>query len=78
MRVSDADMNSEAAELLVTVGNVVELAAITGPASVNHAENGRGRVAKFIASSEADREGIAWTLAGADADTVLWHATASG
>ena len=57
------------ADLEVTVENVTELTTtITGPATVDYAENDAGRVAAYAASSEADRAGIEWILAGADAE----------
>ena len=55
------------ADLEVTVANVIELAAISGPATVSFDENSWGRVATFTASSEADRAGIEWVLGGDDA-----------
>ena len=52
----------------IEVTNVAELAsAVTGAASVNHAENDAGRVATYTASSAQDRDGIAWSLSGDDA-----------
>ncbi len=57
----------DTANLVVTLENVAELhAAVTGPATVSYAENGATRVATFSASSDADRDGIAWTIGGAD------------
>ena len=57
------------ADLEVTVENVTELTTpITGPATMDYAENDAGRVAAYAASSEADRAGIEWILAGADAE----------
>ena len=51
----------------IEVTNVIELAAITGPATVTFAENGAGRVATYTASSEGDQHGIDWIVAGTDA-----------
>ena len=52
----------------IDVTNVVELAsAISGPASPSFMENQGGRVATYTASSEEDRDGITWSLSGADA-----------
>ena len=59
------------ADLEITVENVTELTTmttITGPATVDYAENQAVRVATFTASSDADRAGIEWILAGADAE----------
>ena len=51
----------------IEVTNVIELTAITGPATVSFAENGGGRVATYAASSEEDSGGITWSLSGTDA-----------
>ena len=52
----------------IEVTNVAELAsAVTGAASVNHAENDAGRVATYTASSAQDRDDIEWSLSGDDA-----------
>ena len=51
----------------INVTNVIELTAITGPASATFGESGWGRVATFTASSDQDRGGVNWTLSGADA-----------
>ena len=68
MQVGDDD-NTDAADIRVTVGNFIELATeVTGPAAVSYAENGATRVATYTASSEADRDGVTWTLAGDDKD----------
>ncbi len=67
VQVSDGT-NSDTADLVVTLANAIELTAITGPATVTFAENGGGRVATFSASSDADRDGVQWTIAGDDAD----------
>ena len=53
------------ADIRVTLQNVIELfTQLTGPSSTDYAENGAVRVATYIASSEADRDGIAWNLGG--------------
>ena len=65
VQVSDGTY-TDTADLAVTLENVTELTTITGPATVTFAENSWTRVATFTASSEEDRDGIAWTLAGAD------------
>ena len=66
VQVSDGT-ETDSADLVVTLENVVELTAITGPSSVEFPENSWSRVATFTASSEEDRAGIAWTLGGTDA-----------
>ena len=60
-------VNTLAADLNVTLSNVIELKAITGSSVVGFAENGRGRVATFSAPSGAERDGIEWAITGADA-----------
>ena len=67
VEVSDGT-DSDMAELLVTLLNVTELTAITGPESVTFPENSWSRVATFTASSEEDRAGIEWILGGTDRD----------
>ena len=65
VQVSDGTA-TDSAELVVTLANVIELTDISGPASVSYAENGATRVATFSASSDADRDDIAWTISGTD------------
>ncbi len=67
VQVSDGT-DSDMAELLVTLQNVTELTAITGPESVTFPENSWSRAATFTASSEEDRAGIEWILGGTDSD----------
>ena len=68
VQVSDGD-NTDTEDLSVTVENVIELATeVSGPSTVQYAENGATRVATYTASSEADRDGIAWHLSGDDDD----------
>ena len=67
VQVSDGT-DSDMAELLVTLRNVTELTAITGPETVTFPENSWSRVATFTASSEEDRAGIEWILTGTDSD----------
>ena len=67
VQVSDGT-ETDSADLVVTLENVVELTAITEPASVEFPENSWSRVATFTASSEEDRAGIEWILAGTDSD----------
>ena len=66
VQVSDG-VNDVTADLMVTVDNVIELEAIEGPSAVSFAENSWSRAATFTASSPQDRDGISWTLGGADA-----------
>ena len=67
VQVSDGT-ETDSADLVVTLENVVELTAITETASVEFPENSWSRVATFTASSEEDRAGIDWVLAGTDSD----------
>ena len=68
VQVSDGD-NTTTADIGVTLQNVIELfTQLTGPSSTDYAENGAVRVATYIASSEADRDGIAWNLGGDEAE----------
>ena len=68
VQVSDGD-HTDTADIRVTLQNVVELLTeLTGPSSTDYAENGAVRVATYTASSEADRDGIAWQLGGDDAE----------
>ena len=68
VQVSDGD-NTDTADIGVTLQNVVELfTELEGPSSTDYAENGAVRVATYTASSEADRDGIAWNLGGDDAE----------
>ncbi len=66
VQVSDRD-NTDTANLVVILANVTELiTTIAGPTTVSFAENGAGRVATFTASTDEDRDGIEWILAGTD------------
>ena len=65
-QVSDGT-NDVTADVVVTAGNVIELEAVSGPSTVDFAENSWSRAATFSASSEQDRDGIEWTLGGSDA-----------
>ena len=68
VQVSDGD-NTDTADIGVTLQNVFELfTELEGPSSTDYAENGAVRVAAYIASSEADRDGVAWHLSGDDAE----------
>ena len=66
VQVSDGT-GTDSADLVVTISNVIELTAISGPASASIAENSFARVGSYSASSEADRNGISWSLTGTDA-----------
>ena len=68
VEVSDG-ADSDSADLVVTLENVVELTALTGPSTVDYEENRAVRVAAYSASSEADRDGLSWSLSGADASS---------
>ena len=73
VQVSDGDNtdgdNTDTADIRVTLQNVIELfTQLTGPSSTDYAENGAVRVAAYIASSEADRDGIVWSLGGDEAE----------
>ena len=61
----------------IEVTNVIELTAISGPATVSFAENGGGRVATYTASSEEDSGGITWSLSGTDASDFSINAPGS-
>ena len=65
VQVSDGT-ETDSADLVVTLENVVELTAITGPESVTFPENSWSRVATFTASSDEDRDGIQWLTGGVD------------
>ena len=68
VQVSDGD-NTDTADIRVTLQNVLELLTeLTGPSSTDYAENGAVRVATYTASSDEDRDGIAWSLGGDDAE----------
>ncbi|MCY3880676.1 MAG: aryl-sulfate sulfotransferase [Chloroflexi bacterium] len=66
VQVSDGT-DTDSAELVVTLANVIELTDISGPASASIGENSFARVGTYSASSDADRSGITWSLSGTDA-----------
>ena len=68
VQVSDGS-DSDSTDLVVTLENVVELTALSGPSTVDYEENRAVRVATYSASSEADQDGLTWSLSGADADS---------
>ena len=65
VQVSDGT-ETDSADLVVTLENVVELTTFSGPTMVTFAENGATRVATFSYSSDEDRDGIQWLTAGVD------------
>ena len=68
VQVSDGT-NTDMATLEVTVENVIELTTeMTGPSTVEYAENQAVRVATYTASSDEDRAGITWSLGRDDAE----------
>ena len=66
VQVSDGT-HTDTAVLAVTLENVIELTTLAGPEAVAYAENQAVRVATYTASSEADRDGVVWSLSGDDA-----------
>ena len=65
VQVSDGT-ETDSADLVVTLENVVELTTFSGPTIVTFAENGATRVATFSYSSDEDRDGIQWLTSGVD------------
>ena len=65
VQVSDGT-ETDSADLVVTLENVVELTTFSGPTMVTFAENGATRVATFSYSSDEDRDGIQWLTSGVD------------
>ncbi|MCY4575466.1 MAG: cadherin domain-containing protein, partial [Chloroflexi bacterium] len=53
-------------DVKVTVTDFAEAILITGPATIDYAENGTVSVATYMAG-DPDRDGITWGIAGADA-----------
>ena len=68
VQVSDGS-ETDSADLVVTLENVVELTALSGPATVDYEENRAVRVGAYSASSEADQDGLTWSLSGEDASS---------
>ena len=66
VQVSDGS-DSDSADLVVTLENVVELTTLTGLATVDYEENRAVRVATYSASSEADQDGLTWSFFEEDA-----------
>ena len=66
VQVSDGAA-TDTADLEVTLENAVELLSeVSGPATVSFEEGRWVRVAAYSASSEEDRDGVAWSLSGDD------------
>ena len=65
IRASDGDLMSTL-DVEVTITNVNESGAITGPASVNYPENSTTTVATYSITDPEDND-IAWSVAGTDA-----------
>ena len=66
VQVSDGEA-TDSADLVVKLSNVIELTAVSGPASASTKENSFARLGSYSASSEADQDGITWSLTGTDA-----------
>ena len=58
---------SASLDVMVTIGDVNEAAAITGPTSPNYAENGLAAVAEYSAEGLETEDPIAWKVEGVDA-----------
>ena len=67
VEVSDG-ANTDSADLVITLENVIEMTSLTGPSAVNYEENKAVRVATYSASSEQDAHALRWSLSGDDAD----------
>ena len=65
IRASDGDLMSTL-DVEVTITNVNESGAITGPASVNYPENGTTTIATY-SITDPDGDGVTWSVAGTDA-----------
>ena len=66
VQVSDG-VDTDTADLEVTLENAIELLSeVSGPATVSFEEGRWVRVAAYSASSEEDRDGVAWSLSGDD------------
>ena len=68
VQVSDGS-DSDSADLVVTLENVVELTTLTESETVDYEENRAVRVATYSASSEADQDSLTWSLSGEDASS---------
>ena len=68
IRVSASDGNLAAElDVIVTVTDVNEAPTVTGPATVNYAENSSSTVAAYMAMDPEDDDPIAWSVGGTDA-----------
>ena len=65
VRASDGDLASTL-DVEVTVTDVNESGVVTGPTSVNYAENGTTIVAAYSAT-DPDGDGVTWSVAGTNA-----------
>ncbi len=65
LRASDGSLTSRL-DVDITVTDLNESGSITGPASVNYAENGTGAVATYTAT-DPDGDDVTWSIAGTDA-----------
>ena len=65
IRASDGTLTSTL-DVEITVTNVNESGSITGPASVNYAENGTTTAATYSATDPED-DSVTWSIAGTDA-----------
>ena len=65
MRASDGNLSSTL-DVEVTVTGVNESGVVTGPTSVNYAENDTAIVAEY-SSTDPDGDGVTWNIAGTDA-----------
>ena len=65
VRASDGNLSSTL-DVEVTVTNVNESGIVTGPTSVNYAENDTTIVAEY-SSTDPDGDGVTWSVAGTDA-----------
>ena len=60
--------NTDSADLVITLQNVIEMTSLTGLSTVNYEENRAVRVATYSASSEDDAHALRWSLSGDDAN----------
>ena len=65
VRASDGDLTSTL-DVEITITDVNESGVITGPTSVNYAENATATVATYSAT-DPESDGVTWSVAGTDA-----------
>ena len=65
VQASDGSLTSTL-DVEITVTNVNESGIVTGPTSINYAENGTTIVATY-SSTDPDGDGVTWSVAGTDA-----------